>query len=283
MKTLNYLFVTVTLLANFLYGQSNNLENYFSIQPSEIENKNSEPQEYKVTLKWQSLDAINSSLFNCNAVQADYKYGLDNGFVNWRNVYISTIENFQQPVGVGNKLNTFDGFTYQPFSDDFLKEGFYKNIDAEQRDLAQWLVSDAMQMHGIGTMFFDSLTFNKEFYPSLMNNYNIQFENGVLFKSKYQKLLWTGISEYNDEICAIVKFESLYNPLEMDTPEMSLKGRSLYWGEFRISLEDKQVEYAAMVEDIIFKLKSAAFPQEQLVDLQREITFNKIQYSSDAK
>jgi hypothetical protein len=277
MKTLNNILAAVTLIASFIYGQNNTIENYFSKLPSEIENKNSEFQEYRVTLKWQNLDAINSSLFDCNAVQAVYKCGLDNGFVSWHDVYISSIENFQQPIGVGNKLNTFDGFTYQPLSDDFLKEGFYKKINAEQRDLAQWLVSDAMQMHEIGTMFFDSLTFNKEFYPSLMNNYNIQFENGVLFKSKYQKLIWTGISEYNDEICAIVKFESLYNPLEMDTPDMSLKGRSLYWGEFRISLEDKQVEYVAMVEDVIFKLKSAAFPQEQLVDLQREVTFNKIQ------
>ena len=58
---------------------------------------------------------------------------------------------------------------------------------------------------------------------------------------------------------------------------MSVKGRSLYYGEIWISLSDKQVEYATMVEDVIMKLKSASFPDEQLIDLQREIIFNKVE------
>jgi hypothetical protein len=62
----------------------------------------------------------------------------------------------------------------------------------------------------------------------------------------------------------------------MNNTEMTFKGRSLYWGEMWISMEDKQVEYATMVEDVVIKLKSAAFPQEQLIDLQREVSFNKI-------
>ena len=58
---------------------------------------------------------------------------------------------------------------------------------------------------------------------------------------------------------------------------MSIKGRSLYYGEIWISLSDKQVEYATMVEDVVMKLKSSIFPEEQLIDLQREIIFNKVE------
>jgi hypothetical protein len=56
---------------------------------------------------------------------------------------------------------------------------------------------------------------------------------------------------------------------------MSVKGRALYYGEIWISLSDKQVEYATMIEDDLLKLKSSVFPDEQLIDLQREVIFNK--------
>ena len=61
----------------------------------------------------------------------------------------------------------------------------------------------------------------------------------------------------------------------MNTPNMKFKGRSLYWGELWISLEDKQVEYATMVEDVIFELNLTGNPQKQLLDLQRDVTFTK--------
>ena len=277
MKTLNdYLLSVLLLMSSSLFGQNNSIEKYISNLPSEIKRNSSIPQEYKVTLKWQNLDAINGNKLNCNAAQAEYIVGLDSGLVKWENVCISSIEDFKQPIGKGEKLHTFNGFTYKP-GIDFLKKNFYQNIDPEQRDLAKWLVSDAMQMHGMASMFFDSLTFNEEYYPEMMNNFNIQFQDWVLFRSTYQKIIWSGISEYNHEVCAIVKFESLYNPLEMETPGMSFKGRSLYWGEFWISLEDKQVEYSTMVEDVVIKLKMASSSQEQIIDLQREIIFEKIQ------
>ena len=145
----------------------------------------------------------------------------------------------------------------------------------EQRDLAKWLVSDALQMQGLAWYVFDSLEFNKEFYPKLLENHDVKFEDWVIFSNRYQKLVWSGITEHNDEICAIVKFESSYNPVKIDNEQMQVKGRSLYYGEMWISLTDKQVEYAVMFEDVIMKLTSSMFPDEQLFDLQREIVFNK--------
>jgi hypothetical protein len=62
----------------------------------------------------------------------------------------------------------------------------------------------------------------------------------------------------------------------MQTTQMSFKGRSLYWGELWISLEDKQLEYAYMIEDVIFKLKTAQSEQGNLLNLQREVTFETL-------
>ncbi len=277
MKTLNLILMLSVLTAKYLFGQTNNIENYFSKQPLMIESKTSARQEYEVILKWQNLDPMNGNKINCNAVRAAYIAGLENGYVSWKNVCLAQINNIRQKQFDGTALPAFNNFSYKANNLDFLKADFYKNIPPDQQDLAKWLVSDAVQMQGLAAYVFDSLEFNKEFNPKFLENYDIKFENWVTFSSRYQKLIWSGISKYNNKICAIVKFESYYNPVEMNNPEMTFKGRSLYWGEIWISLEDKQVEYATMVEDVIFRLKSAAFPQEQLLDLQREITFNKIQ------
>ena len=204
------------------------------------------------------------------------KYFVGNNSASWKDVNLAQISDMKQNNLNGANLPAFNNFTYKVNANDFLKEDFYKDIPVEQRDLAKWLVSDAFQMQGLAAYVFDSLEFNKEFSPKFLEHYDIKFENWVTFSSRYQGLIWSGISKYNNEICAIVKFESYFNPVKMDNAEMTFKGRSLYWGEIWISLEDKQVEYSKMVEDVVFKLKSAAFPQEQLMDLQREITFSKI-------
>lgn len=276
MKNSNLLFMAVMLLTNCLFAQKNSIDKYLSIKPSEIKTGNPGTCEYAVSLKWQNLDAINGTKFNCNAVNATYISGLDNDSVGWKEVSTAQINDFQQTDYNWIGLPSFDGFSYKINETNFLKEEFYQSIPPEQRDLAKWLVSDAIQMQGLAWYVFDSLEFNKPFIPNFLNNYDIKFEDWVTFTSRYQKFTWSGIIKYNEEVCAIVEFESLYNPLKIDTDQLSVKGRALYFGEMWISLSDKQVEYASMVEDDIIKLKSPLFPEEQLIDLQREVVFSKI-------
>ncbi len=275
MKTTFFLILAFSLMANCSIAQNRHIDKYFKINPSEIKLQNTEIQEYDVTLKWQNLDAISGNKINCNVVKATYVVGLDNDYVGWKNVSLAQIEDFKQTQYKGTDLPSFNDFSYKLLDTAFLKEEFYNEIPVEQRDLAKWLVSDAVQMQGLAWYVFDSLEFNKEFVPKLLENYDVKFEDWVTFTSRYQKLIWSGISKHNDEICAIVKFESYYNPIEIENEQMSVKGRALYYGEMWISLEDKQVEYTTMVEDDIFKLRSSIFPDEQLIDLQREIIFNK--------
>lgn len=275
MKTTFYLILAFSLMANCSIAQNRHIDKYFKINPSDIKSQNTEIQEYDVTLKWQNLDAISGSNINCNAVKATYIVGLENGFVAWKNVSLAQIDDFKQTKYKGTDLPAFNEFSYKAVDTAFLSEDFYKKITVEQRDLAKWLVSDALQMQGLAWYVFDSLEFNKEFYPKLLENHDVKFEDWVIFSNRYQKLVWSGITEHNDEICAIVKFESSYNPVKIDNEQMQVKGRSLYYGEMWISLTDKQVEYAVMFEDVIMKLTSSMFPDEQLFDLQREIVFNK--------
>lgn len=276
MKTSIYLFIALILFTNSLLAQESSVDKYLLLMPGDIKAIKSGTQKFDVSLKWQNLDAINGNKINCNAVKATYITGLKNDSVSWKDVSLAQINDFQQKDFNGTDLQSFNGFTYKINETNFLNDDFYKTIPPEQRDLAKWLVSDAIQMQGLAWYVFDSLTYNKPFIPKLLNNYDIKFKDWVTFTSRYQKLIWSGITKYNNEECAIIKFESLYNPLKIDNNQMSVKGRSLYYGEIWISLSDKQVEYATMVEDVIMKLKSSLFPDEQLIDLQREIIFNKV-------
>lgn len=277
MRTSIYLFITLILVTNCLLAQKNNIDRYFLLKPSEIETSKSGIQKYKVSLKWQNLDAINGNKINCNAVKATYTVGLENDSVSWEDVSLAQINDFQQVDYDGTNLPSFNDFSYKINETNFLKEEFYKTIPLGQRDLAKWLVSDAIQMQGLAWYIFDSLVYNKPFIPVFLNNYEVKFKDWVTFTSRYQKLIWSAVAKYNNEVCAIIKFESLYNPLKIENNQMSVKGRSLYYGEIWISLSDKQVEYVTMVEDVIMKLKSSLFPEEQLIDLQREIIFNKVE------
>ena len=277
MKTTILVLVEVMLVANGLWAQKSDIDTYLQIKPSDIKGHGSGVQKYDVSLKWQNLDAISGYKMNCNAVKATYIAGLDNDSVHWSNVSLARINDFQQKEFNGTNLPSFNGFTYKINETNFLNEDFYSAIPPEQKDLAKWLVSDAIQMQGLAWYVFDSLTFGTPFIPQFLNEYDVKFKDWVTFTSRYQKLVWSGITKHNNEVCAIVKFESLYNPLTIDNSQMSLKGRSLYYGEIWISLNSKQVEYATMVEDVVMKLKSPLFPEEQLIDLQREIIFNQVE------
>lgn len=274
MDTTFFLILAFSLVTNLSIAQNKQIDNYFTIKPSDIELQNAEIQEYDVTLKWQNLDAINGSKINCNIVDAKYIVG-DNDHVSWKNVSLAQIEDFNQTQYKGTDLPAFNNLSYKAKDTAFLSEEFYTHIPLEQKDLAKWLVSDAVQMQGLAWYVFDSLEFKKDFVPKLLENHKVRFEDWVTFTSRYQKLVWSGITKHNDEICAIVKFESFYNPVKIDNEQMQVKGRSLYYGEMWISLTDKQVEYAVMFEDVVMKLTSSMFPDEQLIDLQREIVFNK--------
>jgi hypothetical protein len=276
MKTSVYFIIVLSLITNSLSAQSGNAEPFFTVKPKDIKAKETGIQKYDVTLKWQNLEALEGKRINCSAIKATYVMGLENDSAGWRKVSLAQINDFQQKEFKGADVTALGGFTYKLNETNFLNEDFYNPIPPEQRDLAKWLVSDAIQVQGLARYYFDSLEYNKEFFPKYLENKDIAFENWVTFTSRYQKLIWSGIALYHHQICAVVKFESYNNPVRIDNEQMSVKGRSLYYGEMWISFENKQVEYAFMFEDVLMNLKSSLFPQEQLINLQREIVFNKV-------
>ncbi len=274
-KTL-IIFILFALCCGPACTQEKPLDYYLAIDPSTILSKNREEQLYNVSLKWQNLDALKGNSFNCNVVYAIHSVDGSRNQASWDNVRMAQISDFNDVPEHTVNLSALDGFTYGINSMDFLQESFYDELPADLRDLARWLVSDAIQMQGMVWYLIDSLEFNKELSPDMLKDYDIEFENWVKFTSRYQKLNWSSITKHNEEVCAVINFQSSYNPVQAKTDDMSFKGRSLYYGEIWVSLRDKQVEYACMFEDVVMDLEGSMFPEKQLIDLQREIVFDRI-------
>lgn len=276
MKTIFYLIFAFSLFTKLSIAQKKQIDKYFKINPRDIKIQDSEIQEYDVTLKWQNLDPIKGDKLSRSAIKAKYSCGLDSGLVRWSNVFLFNIDNFKQKLENGNRLEAFENFEYKPNFFSFASEKFYNDIAPQYKEIATWFILDAIQMDGITYIFFDSLSFNKPFYPAILDTFSLEVENGITFKSQDAKFIWSGLTKQNNEICAIIKFESFHNPVSMDLPGYFFQGRSLYWGEIWISLSDKQFEYAKMVEDIVINLKNGSFPNGKLINMQREIVFEKV-------
>ena len=159
--------------------------------------------------------------------------------------------------------------------EDFTKQDFYKNFPKKYLDIIRWLVQDAVAIEIYAWMYFDSLKLNQIFYPEFFKNQRLDFENYVNFTSQGLNLCWTGISKRKKEICAIIHYQAMYNPIDADMEAMKLQGRSTYWGDIWISLSDKQIEYASINEDVVFKMILAPNKNEQRIDLQREVVLEK--------
>lgn len=228
---------------------SQNLDKYFNELPKSFK-PTEKQQTYLVTIEWKNRD-IDGNLFNHYSVKAKYSKGLEDDYVKWNDVEITEFKDTNEIV---NSLNELENLTYKIEEDNFTKEEFYKNFPQQNLDLIRWFVQDAVGIETYGLMYFDSLKLNEVFYPDFFRNQKADFENHVNFNTRDLNLCWTGISEKNNEICALIHYQGMYNPVDSDTEAMKINGRSCFWGDVWVSFEDKDIEYATMYEDLVFKI-----------------------------
>ncbi len=79
----------------------------------------------------------------------------------------------------------------------------------------------------------------------------------------------------NNELCALIEYRTLDNPLRVENEQLKIKGRSHYWGTIWVSMMDKQIEHATLYEDVIMDLQFAK-QASQMMNSTRIITFEKL-------
>jgi hypothetical protein len=254
-----------------IIAQDNSLKRYFDVKLKDITAIIPEKQEYDVVIKKQILHPIEKRVFFTDALKATFLvYGTDS--VVWHNVGWSRIDDLlQEPVQTVN-WDEFNGRVHKTGSTDLLNEEFYSNIPPEKREWAKMMTSDVPWLE-FGWFILDSLEFQKDYFPQVMDNKDIAVEGSYTFSSSYLKCIWSGITLHNDEICAIVKFESLNSQLiSYSGDTIAMKGRDMYYGELWVSLNDKQIERLVMVEDVVGENQF----DKNLFEMQRIVTFNKV-------
>ncbi len=227
-------------------------------------------QSYQVTIKRQTHDPISGErIFTPSALKARITIDRSDGTVEWRSAAWGRMDDLRDEPATFAPWPEFAGFRYRSGNADFLDERFYEAIPADKQEWARMLATDIPWVDQMAAQVIDSLEYKQAFYPSLMERLDIEMENSFTFSSSYVKYEWSAVTEHNGTPCAVVTFESPFNPMSNGP----VKGRSAYYGEMRVSLGRKRIEYLRMVEDVIFSIPPA---NEKVFDLQRIVTFEQI-------
>lgn len=225
---------------------------------------------YEITVKRQATDPVDGTKLFADAARGSY-HVLNGDSIHWSNVSTMPIENLHRELSEGKPLPFLENLTYRTGSTPFAYEEFYQAIPLEQMDWSMMLLTDAYMLHEYKLSVLDSLEFGEPYYPESMKDYDVEMSGlEFTFSSDYVQYLWNGFTLYEGALCAVVQFESFFNPMS----NSRMKGRSMYYGELFVSLENHQIEYARMVEDAMLRLKDS---KEQWMDLQRVVVLKTME------
>lgn len=253
-------------------------DQYLESMPSGLELKETTPQKYLMTVVYYNKD-IYGKFFSKVQVSGEYTRGFEDGTVKWNNVRIAESNQEDGIFPEGSKQEYMENFRYTP-SEDMVNASAFSELPANNPWVFHMknLVWDMMGFEGFAWGIFDSLKLN-QFYSWQSINGKVDLSGEGYFENKDIKILLAGITKLNGEICAVVQFLAMNNPLEITTGligmKMTFKGRSHYWGNVLVSLGDKQIEQAIMFEDVVMKINIPGM-QDEISNTIRELTVEKL-------
>jgi len=273
MKAMKFymIFAAALIIGIATSGQKKIDSNVFETLPQNLV-LNDEVQKYLVITDHFNGD-IFGHFYNKTRVKGEYTRGLPGGKAKWNNVTVANSIQRDEDFPQGEGLAYMENFSYKP-SADMLKPEAFPGFGAYSA-YAKNLVWDMMGVEGFAWYYWDSLRLNEAFDASNFNG-KLDLAGQGSFENRNIILTWTGVSKRHNELCATIEFRTLNNPLEYAESEMSMKGRSHYWGTIWVSLEDKQIEHAELYEDVTMEMNLPGQSGKQIMDAVREIQFIKL-------
>lgn len=259
----------VVFTANRTFSQTVNISTYLESLPV-IELDKSQVRSYHMVTDYYDFDL--SGDFRVKTRIAG-NLTCKNDSVQWEKVYLSRAESLDAEFSRGKKIDYMENFKYKQgaeiISADFIRENL-----PEADPLAMNLIWDVLGFEAIAYEHWDSLALNKEVRATNMN-VELEIAYGT-FENRDSRITWSGITKINNEICAILKYSVMNNPLDLQYEGVSFKGRSHYWGEVYVSLSDKQIEYVNLTEDVLMEAKGKNQPDSDIKYTVRYITMSGI-------
>jgi len=229
-------------------------------------------QTYLVTTDYFNYD-LKSNFIDKKRIEGKYTCGLGNDTVKWNDVNISESKDLILPFPVGEKQNFMENFKYVQDAE-IIKPEFFKRIPSENY-LVKNLFWDMLGFNVIAYSGWDSLTLNKDYHSKELST-EVNLSSDGTFENKDMILNWIGVTKINNALCAIIKYSTMNNPLHLKIEGLEMSGRSHYWGEIYVSLNNKQIEYATLAEDVITDVQINNQPQHILGYTVRKIVVSKL-------
>ncbi len=270
------LFLSLFLmLASALHGQSEKaaINKYLGELPDVP--VNNQLQKYRMTAVYTNRD-LYGNFTGKTKVTGDYTMGLENGNVVWNNVLFSVSDKFDEPFPLGKKLEYAENFIYLP-TYKMLEPASFKNFpNTPEAVFAKNLVWDMLAIDEFGLKHKDSLKLNKIYR---IRDTGGKFDMAAIgnYTNTEIQLIWTGISAFDDEICAVIEHRAIDNMIELDMPGIKSKGTEQYWGTSWISLKTGLIVHAEMYSGTIQEIEIDGMKDKFLVKTIRELRLDKMQ------
>jgi len=259
------LLVAVLLVwaAPNLVGQSSPAQTWNLPQGTAV--KDSGPRTYRFMVDYNTANTKGEVVFR-QRVAGEYTRGLPHGEVAWKNVTVADVVGPTAAFPAAQKRDFMEGFRYHDDLGSTLKPDFFKGFPPTAV-VERNLVWDTGMLEMYGQNYFDHLKLNEPYHS--MSNEDVAMPEVGTFHVRDTVLEWIGQSQRNGQGCALIRYRSFFNPVEIATGGMTLKGRSDYWGEIWVSLTTKQIEYATLYEVVVGEMKPPGQDTTQVVNVFR--------------
>lgn len=216
--------------------------------PDNIELNHSQTRTFQMISDYMDYD-LKGNFRTKTRVSGVYTTGLPGDSIKWNNIRIASTSEQEASFPEGERQEYMENFSYIQ-DQDILSADFFRDIP--QADIiVRNLIWDVAGIYWFAYGHWDKLKLNKPYLDKETNNQEMDLSGQGSFENRNVEVTWLGITKLNQENCAIIKYSTMNNPLHVNLENMKMTGRSHYWGEIYVSLEDKEIEMATMTEDVV--------------------------------
>jgi hypothetical protein len=234
--------------------------------------KDNGPRTYRFTVDYNNANA-RGEVMSRQRFTGDYTRGLEGGDVLWKNVTQADAAGPNASFGPPQKQDYMEGFRYRNDMSNTMKPDFFKGFPPAAV-FERNLVWDTGMIEMFGQNYFAHLKLNEPYHA--ISDQDVNMPDVGTFRNHDVVLEWIGNSQRNGQDCALITYKAFFNPVEIATGGMTLKGRSDYWGEIWVSLGTKQIEYATLHEVVVGEMKLPSQESPMTIDVFRIGTFEPL-------
>jgi len=227
-------------------------------------------QTYELTYHFHLRD-VAGAVQSRTAVMGTYTRHTGEGRFRWNDVSISG-GGAEGELPPPTPLTVMEGFEYA-LSGEIARESLYERFpDSDLRDLIKSMVWDGMMIELVDMTLNETESLPLHEFAAVGSWQDVDVQMGAWGKLKMKdlRIKWSGVTVMHGEPCAVALYQSFSNPVDADPA----RGRSCYWGQFWVSLKDREIECLTLNEDVVLEVPMIG-DLRRVLNFQREVEFEK--------